>query len=108
MLAIITINSHIFFRLSSVFSQPDCKFDLTTQNILNRGESLFLVGCLKHKVKCEVKKNEKKKLFSSVLLLSGENRAVLLLLYRIIVNTKAAHLRFTLKTELSHRTEDLT
>lgn len=76
----------------------------TAQNILNRSESLFSPVCVKHKVKLEV---GKKNFFSPVLLHSGENRAQLLLLYLIIGNTKAVHLRFILETQLSHRTEDV-
>lgn len=64
-------------------------------------EQVSVLGCLcEMQGQLEVKKKEEKILFSPVLLLSGENRALLLLLYRIIVNAKAAHLRFTLETEL--------
>lgn len=98
-LAVISIYGHVagflLFSRSQVVS-----LTYTTQNILNRSESLFSLVCVKYKVKLEVKKN----FFFQC---SGENRALLLLLYRILVNTKAIRLRFTLETLLSHRTEDV-
>lgn len=100
MLPVISIHSHV-----AVLSQSSYDQILTsTQNLQHTEQKRVsvLVVFVKHKVKPEARNKRKKKSAFS----TGENGALLQLLYHIgvILSTKAAHLRLGLESDLSHKT----